>query len=50
MAASRAMRVEKPTLSATNSNVNVSVNMGDRLEAARLRAKLVGPVGIIEHR
>lgn len=39
MAASRALRVEKPSLAATNSNVNVSVNMAERLDAARLRAK-----------
>lgn len=39
MAASRALRVEKPALSATNSNVNVSFNMAERLDAARLRVK-----------
>lgn len=39
LAASRALRVEKPVLSATNGNLNVTFNMAERLEAARLRAR-----------
>ena len=39
MAASRALRVEKPVLAATNANVNVRVDMAERLEAARLRVR-----------
>ena len=50
MAASRALRVEKPALAATNSNLQVSVNMGERLEAARLRAKAVGPMSVVQNR
>jgi hypothetical protein len=37
MAAGRALRVEKPTLTASRSTVDVHVNMADRLEAARRR-------------
>ena len=48
MAAGRALRVEKPALSATNSNVNINVNMVERLEAARLRAKAINPARVIE--
>ena len=37
MAAGRALRVEKPTLSASHSQVDVNVGMADRMEAARRR-------------
>jgi hypothetical protein len=40
MAAGRALRVEKPTLSAGHSRVDVMVDIGERLEAARQRAAL----------
>ncbi|CTQ63500.1 hypothetical protein [Roseibium album] len=36
-AAGRALRVEKPVLSASRANVNVNVGFGERLEAARKR-------------
>ena len=39
-AAGRALRVEKPVLSAAHSRVDVSVDFGERLEAARERARL----------
>lgn len=48
MAASRALRVEKPVLSAINSNVIVSFNMAERLEAARLRVKALDRPDVIE--
>lgn len=48
MAASRALRVEKPVLSATNSNVNISFNMAERLEAARLRVKALDRPEIVD--
>lgn len=38
-AAGRALRVEKPVLSAAHSRVDVSVDFGERLEAARERAR-----------
>ena len=37
MAAGRALRVEKPTLSASHSQVDVNLNLANRLEAARKR-------------
>ena len=36
-AASRALRVEKPTLSASHSSHNINVGLADRMERARLR-------------
>lgn len=48
MAASRALRVEKPVLSATNSQVNVNFNMAERLETARLRAKALSRQDVID--
>jgi hypothetical protein len=48
MAASRALRVEKPVLSATNSQVNVNFNMAERLETARLRAKALSRPDVID--
>ncbi len=48
MAASRALRVEKPVLSATNSNVNVNVNLAEQLKAARLRVKALDQPAIID--
>ena len=44
-AASRALRVEKPTLSASHSSHNINVGLADRMERARLRvinAKAIG--------
>ncbi|MEH6726879.1 MAG: hypothetical protein V7703_12025 [Hyphomicrobiales bacterium] len=38
-AAGRALRVEKPVLSAAHSRVDVSVDFGEKLEAARERAR-----------
>jgi hypothetical protein len=40
-AAGRALRVEKPVLSASRSQIDVNVGIADRLEAARMR--------VIEH-
>ncbi len=40
MAAGRALRVEKPALAASQSKVDVYLNIGERLEAARERAAL----------
>ena len=37
MAASRALRVEKPTLSASQGQVDIHVDIGARLDAARAR-------------
>lgn len=37
MAAGRALRVEKPALSASRSKVDVNINMAERLKAARER-------------
>ena len=37
MAAGRALRVEKPVLSASHSQVDVNIGLADRLEAARKR-------------
>ena len=48
MAASRALRVEKPALAATNSNVNVNFNMAERLDAARLWVKALDQRAMIE--
>lgn len=39
-AAGRALRVEKPVLSAAHSRVDVNVDFGEKLEAARERARL----------
>ena len=41
MAAGRALRVEKPVLSASRSQVDVNVNIAERLEAARRRVKAI---------
>ena len=38
MAAGRALRVEKPALSASRSQMDVNLNIADRLEEARKRA------------
>lgn len=44
MAAGRALRVEKPVLSASRSEVQVNLNVAERLQAARLRVtKALGP-------
>ena len=40
MAAGRALRVEKPVLSASQARMDVHINIGDRLEEARERARL----------
>ena len=40
MAAGRALRVEKPALAASHSRMDVHLNIGERLEAARERAAL----------
>jgi hypothetical protein len=37
MAAGRALRVEKPALSATHGQLDVNIGSADRLEAARKR-------------
>ncbi len=37
MAAGRALRVEKPTLSASHSQVDMNIGLADRMEAARQR-------------
>lgn len=37
MAAGRALRVEKPVLSASHSQVDVNIGLAERLEAARKR-------------
>ena len=37
MAAGRALRVEKPVLSASHSQIDVNIGLADRLEAARKR-------------
>ena len=37
MAAGRALRVEKPALSATHGRMDVNIGIADRLEAARKR-------------
>jgi len=50
MAAGRALRVEKPTLSAAHNQVDVNMNFGERLEAARARVKaLAGPGEEVEN-
>ena len=41
VAASRDLKVEKPTLSAANSSLNVKVNIAERLKAARERVASV---------
>jgi hypothetical protein len=38
-AASRALRVEKPTLSASHGSHNFSIGLADRMERARLRVQ-----------
>jgi hypothetical protein len=44
MAAGRALRVEKPALSAVHGRMDVNVNLATRLEAARKRvARISGP-------
>ncbi len=45
MAAGKALRVEKPTLSASHSVSEVNVNIAKRLEAARKRVALIGRAG-----
>lgn len=40
MAAGRALRVEKPTLSSSKSQVDVQFDIGKRLEAARKRVAM----------
>ena len=40
MAAGRALRVEKPTLSTTQGRVDVCLDIGERLDAARKRAAM----------
>ena len=42
MAAGRAIRVEKPTLSAVHGRVDVNFNIAERLEAARRRVSQIG--------
>jgi hypothetical protein len=50
MAAGRALRVEKPTLSASRNQVDVNMNIGDQLQAARERVKaLAAPGGELQH-
>jgi len=41
MAAGRALRVEKPVLSASQSNVDVNINIAERLAAARKRVAML---------
>lgn len=41
MAAGRALRVEKPTLSATQGQIDVSINLAERLKTARVRLSVV---------
>jgi hypothetical protein len=41
MAAGRALRVEKPALSATHGRMDVNIGIADRLEAARKRVALL---------
>ena len=45
MAAGRALRVEKPALSASHSVSEINVNLATRLEAARKRVALIGRLG-----
>ena len=45
MAAGRALRVEKPTLSASRNQVDVNMNIGDQLQAARERVKALAAPG-----
>ena len=47
-AAGRALRVEKPVLSASNSKVDVNFGLGDRLEAARKRVAALEAGKVIE--
>ncbi|MEP4575464.1 hypothetical protein [Marinobacter sp.] len=50
MAAGRALRVEKPTLSASRNQVDVNMDFGDQLAAARERVKaLAGPGGELQN-
>ncbi len=50
MAAGRALRVEKPALSASHSVSEVNVNLATRLEAARRRvARIGGPRSGVEN-
>ncbi len=48
MAAGRALRVEKPALSASHSVTEVNVNLAKRLEAARKRVARIGRGGLGE--
>lgn len=41
MAASRALRVEKPVLSAIQGRMDVNINLADRLQAARERVQAI---------
>ena len=45
MAAGRALRVEKPALSASHSVSEINVNLATRLEAARKRVARIGRHG-----
>ncbi len=48
MAAGRAIRVEKPALSAVHGRMDVNFNLATRLEAARRRVALIGRNGFGE--
>lgn len=48
LAASRALRVEKPALTAGHSRVDVAVDFGARLEAARQRLRAMEGARLIE--
>ena len=45
MAAGRALRVEKPSLSASRNQVEVNMNIGERLQAARERMRALAVPG-----
>jgi hypothetical protein len=48
MAAGRALRIEKPALSASRNQVEVNVNLAERLGAARKRVKEMKEVKSVE--
>jgi len=49
MAAGRALRVEKPVLSAAHGRVDINFGMADRLEAARKRVASRQETIVIDH-